>query len=78
MPDGAVLYTTETENYFGLNKTGTFVWQHLYPTCETITEICAALAAEFQGTEAKQIRRDVDRLLTRLAEQRLIDRRSAS
>ncbi len=78
MPDGAVIYSTETEHYFGLNRTGACIWEHLYPKCETVSEICAALGAAFPGGQAKQIRGDVERLLARLMEQRLIDPRSAS
>jgi hypothetical protein len=75
-PDGSVLYSTETEQYFGLNRTGTFIWNHLHPTCETIDEICAALHAAFPSGEPDQIAGDVQRLLARLVEKQLVDPRA--
>jgi hypothetical protein len=77
-PDGSVLYSTETEQYFGLNRTGTFIWNHLHPTCETIDEICVALGAAFPGGEPERIDRDVRRLLGRLVEKQLVDLRVTS
>jgi hypothetical protein len=77
-PDGAVLYSTETELYFGLNRTGACIWDNLYPKCETIDEICAALSAAFPGAERDRIEIDVRRLLARLAEKQLVDPRSAT
>jgi hypothetical protein len=76
IPDGSVLLSTETEQYFGLNKTGTFIWQHLYPTCETIAQICTKLEAQFPGGTHEQVARDVQRLLTRLCEKQLVDPRT--
>jgi coenzyme PQQ synthesis protein D (PqqD) len=77
-PDGSVLLSTETEEYFGLNRTGTFIWNHLHPTCDTIDQICVALAAAFPSGEPERIDRDVRRLLARLVEKQLIDPRVAS
>jgi hypothetical protein len=77
-PDGSVLFSTETELYFGLNRTGTFIWNNLYPKCETVDEICAALNAAFPGGEPDRIEGDVRRLLARLAEKQLVDPRSAT
>jgi hypothetical protein len=74
-PDGSVLYSTETEHYFGLNRTGTFIWNNLHPKCETVDEICAAVHAEFPSGEPNQIARDVERLLARLLEKQLVDPR---
>lgn len=77
-PDGAVLFSTETDHYFGLNKTGAFIWDSLYPKCETIDEIRAALHAAFPNGERDQIERDVRRLLDRLVEKQLVDPRPGS
>jgi hypothetical protein len=78
MPDGAVLYSTQSEKYFGLNKTGAYIWTHLYPQCETVTGICDALSAEFPNADPQQVRSDVERLLARLIEQKLIEPRNAN
>lgn len=77
-PDGSVLYSTETENYFGLNRTGTFIWNNLHPKCETVAEICTALHAAFPSGEPNQIARDVERLLARLLEKQLVDPRTTT
>ena len=74
-PDGSVLYSTETEQYFGLNRTGTFIWNSLHPQCDTVDEICAALGAAFPGGQPDQINTDVRRLLSRLVEKQLVDPR---
>lgn len=75
MDDGSVLFAPETELYFGLNQTGTFIWRHLHPVCETVDDICAALGEAFQGGEPVRIRRDVERLLGLLVEKKLADAR---
>ena len=77
-PDGAVLYSTETEQYFGLNRTGACIWDNLYPKCETVEEICAALSVAFPGAERDRIDIDVRRLLASLAERQLVDPRGAT
>ncbi|MEW5919157.1 MAG: hypothetical protein AB1762_22330, partial [Gemmatimonadota bacterium] len=40
LPDGAILYCAEQELYFGLNRTGACVWEHLSPVCATVDEVC--------------------------------------
>ena len=74
-PDGSVLYSPETEQYFGLNHTGTVIWDNLYPACETVDEICAVLLAAFPSAKPEQIARDVQRRFARLVEKQLVDPR---
>ncbi|MEW5917715.1 MAG: PqqD family protein [Gemmatimonadota bacterium] len=76
-PDGSVLYSTETEQYFGLNKTGTFIWDSLHPKSDTVEDICVALQAAFPSGLPDQIAIDVRRLLGRLVEKQLVDVRGS-
>jgi hypothetical protein len=75
MPDGAVLFSTETEQYFGLNQTGACIWRNLHPVCATVQEICIAVDREFPGGEAQRVRNDVERILALFVEKRLVDPR---
>ena len=47
MSDGAVLFSTDNEVYFGLNSVGARVWELLPPVCATFDEICTRLASEY-------------------------------
>jgi hypothetical protein len=72
LPDGAVLYCAEQELYFGLNRTGACIWEHLSPVCTTIDELCAVVGQRFAKVDSRDIRSDADRLLNRLAEHHLL------
>jgi hypothetical protein len=72
LPDGAILYCAEQELYFGLNRTGACVWEHLHPVCSTVDEVCDQVASRFANTEATPVRHHVQALLARLEEQRLV------
>jgi hypothetical protein len=54
--DTVLLSMTRSE-YFGLNSTGTRVWQLLQHPCR-LDEVCAAIAAEFD-VDAAEVQRDV-------------------
>jgi len=75
MPDGGVLFSTETEHYFGLNRTGACIWENLFPVCETLDDICAQVDRAFPGGEPERVRSDVKRLLALLVEKKLADPR---
>ena len=75
MDDGSVLFSPETEQYFGLNQTGTYIWQHLHPVCDTVDEICIAVSEAFLGGDPDRIRSDVELLLLLFVEKRLADAR---
>jgi hypothetical protein len=72
LPDGAVLFSTVEEVYFGLNHTGAFVWEHLAPVCNTVDEVCVEVGRRFPGAEPDRVRRDVGRLLAELTANRLV------
>lgn len=72
LPDGAVLYCAEQELYFGLNRTGACIWEHLSPVCMTFDELCAVVGQRFAKVDSHDIRGDADRLLNRLAEHHLL------
>ncbi len=63
MSDGAVLFDTQAEVYFGLNEVGARIWQLLPPVCQSIEEICARLATEYPEVAASTLRDDVVELL---------------
>ena len=71
LPDGAVLLSTETEIYFGLNEVGTRIWQLLPPNSSSFAELCGRLASEYPDAPLETIRTDVAELLDALLEQQL-------
>ena len=72
LPDGAVLLSTETEVYFGLNRVGARIWELLPPSTASLDELCACLEAEFPDAPDGAIRDDVTELLQALAADRLV------
>ena len=66
LPDGAVLFLSDTELYFGLNSVGTVVWQLLPPATQTLDELCAGVHARYPDATPEQIRDDVSELLEAL------------
>ena len=71
LPDGAVLLSTETEIYFGLNEVGARIWQLLPPASASFLQLCERLALEYPDAPIETIRADVAELLEALLEQRL-------
>lgn len=65
-----VFLNLETEQYYGLNETGTRMWQ-LVTSASRIEDAYAQLINEFD-TEAEQLRQDLSELLGRLVEKGLI------
>lgn len=72
LPDGAVLFSSVEEVYFGLNPTGAFVWEHLAPMCSTVDEVCVEVGRRFPGADPDRVRQDVSRLLRELTANRLV------
>jgi hypothetical protein len=66
LSDGAVLFSTTDEVYFGLNSVGAKVWQLLPPATATLDQLCTALAAEYPEVAPDTIRSDVIELLEEL------------
>lgn len=72
LPDGAVLFSTVDEVYFGLNAVASRVWALLAPGIETLDELCAALQVEYPDVPPHTIRADVVELLEQLEASGLI------
>jgi hypothetical protein len=72
LSDGAVLFSTEDEVYFGLNAVGARVWELLPPVSSTLDELCAALAAQYPDVDPNVIRSDVVELIEELRSHRLV------
>ncbi|HSM15582.1 MAG TPA: PqqD family protein [Gemmatimonadales bacterium] len=73
LSDGAVLFSTKDEVYFGLNQVGAQVWELLPPATRTLTELCAHLERRFEGTAPDVLRRDVAALLDDLLANDLVE-----
>ena len=72
LSDGAVLFSTEEEVYFGLNEVGARVWELLPPVMRTLDEVCAALTVQYPDADPAMIRADVMELLAELVSHRLV------
>lgn len=72
MSDGAVLFSTDNEVYFGLNSVGARVWELLPPVCATFDELCTRLAAEYPEVARNIIETDVKELLSDLSSHNLV------
>ena len=62
LSEGAVLFSTADEVYFGLNSVGSRVWE-LLTVHRTFDELCAAIAQEYPDVDPDTIRTDVGELL---------------
>ena len=69
--DGAVLFSTRTEVYFGLNAVGASVWS-LLPSAASLDALCQEIAARHPGADAERIRHDVSALLADLGREGLV------
>jgi hypothetical protein len=66
LPEGGVLFSTETEVYFGVGIVGARIWELLPPVTSTVEEMVGILAAQYRDVSAAKIREDVDRFLQEL------------
>jgi hypothetical protein len=71
LSDGAVLFSTEDEVYFGLNAVGARVWELLPPATSTVRELCDRIAAQYPDVDPAMIRADVAELIAELVKHRL-------
>lgn len=76
LSEGAVLFSTEEEVYFGLNEVGALVWESLPPVRETLDDLCAVVAARYPDAQPDMIRADIAELLADLAANGLVVSRS--
>jgi len=63
VPEGAILFCTETEVYYALNHTGVQIWRMLPPVCTREEEIVTTLSSENPEVNLGTISADVRRLL---------------
>jgi coenzyme PQQ synthesis protein D (PqqD) len=73
VPEGAILFCTETEVYFSLNQMGVRVWRLLPPECASDDEIVSRLSAEFPGVNLGTISGDIHRLISDLLGNGLVE-----
>lgn len=66
LPEGGVLFSTETEVYFGVGAVGAQIWELLPPAARTVEEMVGILGAKYDDVPVKQIRSDVERFLAEL------------
>jgi hypothetical protein len=72
LPEGGVLFSTETEVYFGVGVVGAAIWELLPPVTKTVEEMVATLSAKYRDVSASQIRADCDRFLEELVSNGLV------
>jgi hypothetical protein len=66
LPDGAVLFSPETEVYYGLNEVAALVWEILSREPVTVDALCSAVHESFPDVPRNQINGDVVDLVTEL------------
>jgi PqqD family protein of HPr-rel-A system len=69
--DEATVIHTGSTNYYGLNPTGTFIWNLLDERDATLDEIVSAVSREYE-TEPDSIRGEIESLLLELMREQLI------
>ena len=72
LPEGGVLFSTETEVYFGVGVVGAHIWELLPPATKTLEEMVSILGAKYDDVPVKQIRVDVERFLSELLSNGLV------
>lgn len=72
LPDGAVLFHSEEEVYFGLNPVGARIWELLPPACGSIEALTEALRGPYPDADPEELRADVVELLDHLRTERLV------
>jgi len=72
LPDGAVLYATDSELYFGVNSVGALVWELLPPVSTSFEALCRAVHERYPDVDLAQIEGDVRELLDQLRDHGLV------
>lgn len=70
LEDGAVLLNINTEQYYGLDEVGTFMWNTLNET-KSVEEAYQKLLEEYE-VDAEKLNQDLQNLITELAEHKLL------
>lgn len=61
--EGAVLFSTTSEPYYGANQVAAYVWEELQSSNGTFEDLCAAVQRRFPDAPADELRGDVRELL---------------
>ncbi len=72
MAEGGVLFSSESEVYFGVNRVGAVIWDMLV-SCDTLEEMIANLTARFRDVEPARISKDVNTFLSDLLANGLVE-----
>ena len=71
LDEGAVLFCSRTEVYFGLNEVGSFIW-NLLPEISRFDELDGVMADRFPDAEAETRMADAREFLEMLGEYELV------
>jgi hypothetical protein len=66
LPEGGVLFSTETEVYFGVGVVGARIWELLPPATRTVDEMVDVLSSQYRDVGAAKIQQDVERFIGEL------------
>lgn len=69
--EGAVLFSTTDEVYFGMNDVAARIWEAL-PAQATWNELYAAVAAHYPDVDPEKLRSDIHQLIDELLAQKLL------
>jgi hypothetical protein len=78
LANGAVLYSTADEVYFGLNAVGVRIWELLPPAKHRLDDLCSVISSEYPDVPADVIRTDVIEVLDELAKLGLVQPATSS
>jgi len=70
--EGAVLFSTTSELYYGANQVAAYVWEQLQSSNGTFEDLCAAVEKRFPDAPAAELQRDVRELLSDFARHGLL------
>jgi hypothetical protein len=78
LAEGAVLFSTSDEVYFGLNAVGARIWELLPPVTSTFGELCQELAGQYPDVDLRRIQIDASQFLRELTQSGLVIFREAN
>ena len=73
VPEGAILFCTDTEVYFSLNPVGARVWKLLLVDRSTMDEVVTTLQGDYPDVSRDVLTKDVQGLLDALSGNGLLE-----
>ncbi|HKW09045.1 MAG TPA: PqqD family protein [Gemmatimonadaceae bacterium] len=70
--EGAVLFSTSQELYYGANHVAAFVWEQLQSSTASFDDLCIAVRERFPDAPAEEVPTDVRELLEDFARHGLV------